>query len=259
MTEIPLTICIGILSAPLATLTPELWQLTHQTVDPVEILVISASPDDEFRAAVREACAEFAPLVRVIDAPQYNNPTDDYFGYTYNSSHSFNVGIKQSSPRSKFICLLGAGLLLSKTSLEGLGEMMSPGALCEAQMALLPAEYEIGEVETLWNRWDDLVEHLDAFSRSISFATGSLMCTTRDWFFKVHGLDEINYPLSYNDSDLHRRARLDGLVTKIVPWGKMQMVHVMHERRYQLAPYPDGRETNIIANGEYWGEIEEKV
>lgn len=255
MSEIPLTICIGILSAPLDTLRPELWQLTHQTVNPVEILVISASPSDEFRAALREMCAEFAPLVRVIDAPQLNNPTDPTYGYTYNSSHSFNIGIKQSDPRSDFICLLGAGLLFSETSLEALGETMEHGALCEAQMALLPADYEIGWVETLWNRWDDLVEHLDAFSRSISFATGSLMCISRDWFFKVHGLDEVNYPLSYNDSDLHRRARLDGLTLKIVPWGKMQMVHVMHKQRYQLQAYPDGRETNIIANGEQWGEI----
>lgn len=254
--QIPLSVCIGVLSVDLNTLLPELWQLTHQTVDPLEIMLINASPDPEYSAALRTAAAEFAPLLRFIDAPQHGNPTDASFGYTYNSSRAANIGIKQSSPDAQFICFISAGLLFNETALEGLSEVMEPGALCEAQMTLLPANYELGDIATLWERWNDLVEHLDAHSRTLSFAPGSLMCAERDWYFKIHGFDEENYPMAYNDSDLHHRAQLDGVRFKVVPWGKMQMVHIIHPRRYQLPAYPDGHETTIIRNGEHWGEIE---
>lgn len=254
--QIPLTICATAFSIKISTLMPGLWQLTHQTVDPLEILVISPSPDSQYRETLSAACAEFAPLVRVIEAPQYNNPTDPTFGYTLNASRVANVGIKQAQAATQFMAFIGAGILFSPTSIEALGEMMSPDSICESQMTLLPAEYEIGDVTTLWDRWDDLIEHLDSHSRSLSFAPGSLMAASREWYFKVHGFDETNYPMSYNDSDLHRRARLSGIGLKIIPWGKMQMVHIIHPRRYQLQAYPDGHETNIIANGEHWGEIE---
>lgn len=244
--QIPLTIATAIYQLPIEDQSRQLWQLTHQTVRPLEIIVISASPDSQYRAMVRETLEKF-DLVRVIDAPQYG---------TFGSSYCANVAIKHSNPAAQFLCFLGAGLLFNETSIEALGERMDKHSICEAQMALLPADYEIGEIETLWQRWDDLVEHLDPYSRTLSFAPGSLTCASRDWYFKVHGFDEINYPMAYNDSDMHRRARLSGLNLRIVPWGKMQMVHIIHPRRYALPAYPDGHETNIIANGEHWGEIE---
>lgn len=244
--RIPLTIATSIYRLPIEDQTRQLWQLIHQTVMPLEIIIINASPDSQYRAMVRETLEKF-DLVRVIEAPQYE---------TFGSSHCANIAIKHSNPAAQFISFIGAGLLFNETSIEALGECMDVHSICEAQMALLPANYEIGAIETLWQRWADLVEHLDPYSRTLSFAPGSLMCASREWYFKVHGFDETNYPMAYNDSDLHRRARLSGLNLKIVPWGKMQMVHIIHPRRYPLPAYPDGHETNIVANGEHWGEIE---
>lgn len=244
--QIPLTIATSIYQLPIEQQTRQLWQLTHQTVLPLEIIVISASPDSQYRAMVREALSKF-DLVRVIDAPQYGD---------FGSSRCANIAIKQSSPASQFVSFIEAGLLFNETSVEAIGEQMDSNAICEAQMALLPADYEIGDIETLWDRWDDLVNHLDAYSRTLTFAPGSLMCMSRDRYFEIRGFDETNYPMAYNDSDLHRRVRLAGLQLKVIPWGKMQMVHIIHERRYPLPAYPDGHETNIIANGENWGVIE---
>lgn len=250
--RIPLTIATGLYNLPINMLAPQMWQLSHQTTAPLEILIVSPSPDSQYRDTLRTTYGEF-PLVRIIDAPQHTPPPG---GAPFNASLTANIAIKHSNPAAQFISFIGAGLLFNETSLEALGECMDVHSICEAQMALLPADYKLGEIETLWERWDDLVAHLDPYSRTLSFAPGSLMCASREWYFKVHGFDEMNYSLAYNDSDLHRRARLSGLNLKIVPWGKMQMVHIIHPRRYPLPAYPDGHETNIIANGEHWGEIE---
>lgn len=241
----PLTIIASMYSVPMSTLAPQLWQLSHQTVSPLEILIICASPDAEYRAQVHETCKPF-DLVRVIDAPQHG---------TFGTSHACNVGIKASSPGSQFISCIAAGLLFNATAIEALSEAADPRYICEAQMALLPADYELGDIETLWQRWDDLTDHLDEFSRSISFAPGSLSCVSRKWLFDIHGYDETNYPMAYNDSDIHHRAQMSGIALRIIPWDKMQMVHIIHERRYALPTMPNARDhTSIIRNGDKWGD-----
>lgn len=250
--QIPLTISCGLHSLPIDTLLPQLWQLSHQTVEPLEILIISMSPDSQYRDTLRAACVGF-PLVRVIDAPQY---TPHPSGAVFNGSLGANIAIKQSNPAAQFISCLSAGLLFNETALEALGETMAQDALCEAQMRTIPADYDIGAVETLWQRWGDLVEHINPHSLGIPFAPGSLLCLSRAWLFKVHGYDETNYPLAYNDSDIHHRASMDGIHLEIVPFGKMQVIHIDHDRRYALPAYPDGRDQTIIRNGEHWGEIE---
>ena len=242
-----ISIVVSTWKLPIQRLYFTLWQLSHQTESPLEIVVINASPDAAMRFEVAETCGEF-PLAHCIDAPQ-DVPV-------FNLSRSSNIGIKHSSPQADYIGVVALDLLYSPTVIEALAKIAAPEFVCESPLGSLPGNYLLGDVATLWERWPQVLEALYANPPAYSFSPGAISCIRRDWFFQVHGYDEANFSFSYGDSDLLHRAALSGIGVKIIPWDEAQMIHIAHPARFGIqTAAPDGLDTTLVRNPDKWGEI----
>lgn len=224
-----------------------LWQLSHQTEKPLEIVVVNASPDSMMRYEVAKVCEGF-PLAKCIDAPQ------DVA--VFNLSRSSNIGIKHSNPNSEFIGVVALDLLYAPNVIETLSRIAGRDYICEGPLGNLRGNYDLGDVESLWERWPAVLQSLNSSPPRYAYSPGSISCVRRDWLMEVHGYDENQYAFSYGDSDLLHRAELCGINVKVIPWRQTQMIHIEHTARFGIqTSAPDHRDKTIIRNEDRWGEI----
>lgn len=245
--RVNISIIVSIWKLPPLRLYQSLWQLSHQTETPHEIIVVNSSPDSEMRYEVAETCERF-PLSRCIDAPQDVS--------VFNLSRSSNIGIRHTTAQSEYIGIVPLDLLYARNFIEALAETAERNVCCEAPMGALKMSYDLKDIETLWDRWAEVLEHLYENPPSYTFAPGGISCIRREWFFEVRGYDEEKYSFSYGDSDLLYRARLCGINIKPIPWDKTQILHIEHPLRFGIqASLPDVRDIPIVRNPNSWGEI----
>lgn len=232
---------------PVQRVYQTVWQLSHQTEAPLEIIVVNASPDAEMRHDVMSLCDEF-PLMKCIEAPQHVE--------VFNLSRSSNIGLRHTSESVEYVGVVALDLLYARNVIEVLAETVEHDVLCEAPMGSLRNTYELGDIHTLWDRWPDVLDACYSNPPPYSFSPGSISCVRRDWLMGVHGYDEERFSFSYGDSDLLHRAALCGIGVKIIPWDRTQIIHIEHQARFgiQTTP-PDGKDMTTIRNGDKWGEI----
>lgn len=234
----------SIWNLPGSLLNYNLATLTRQTKEPLEIIIVNASSDTTRFTEIETVCAKY-PLVRMIRAPFDK----------FNLSRNLNVGIKAAE--GEYVMLTAVDQLFSPTVLAEVYRMVSPNRVVQSNRADLPLAFDLGEADTVSERWDSLMAQAIPPTK---FAIGAIICTTREWLHKVHGLDETRTPYNYCDSDLLERTQLDNLQAVDIGWDKAQVLHVSHPRNNPLyygcgGRFPD-RSLPIIRNLEGWGNVE---
>jgi GT2 family glycosyltransferase len=164
------------------------------------------------------------------------------------------VGIKAAV--GEYIMLTAVDQLFSPSVLARVYKLVSPNRVVQSNRADLPLNFDLGEADTISERWDSLMAQAIPPTK---FAIGAIVCTTREWLHKVHGLDEVRTPYNYCDSDLLERAQIDGLQAVDIGWGDAQVLHISHPRNNPLyygcgGHLPDNK-LPIVRNLEGWGNV----
>lgn len=128
-----------------------------------------------------------------------------------------------------------------------------------------------------WSALDPVAD----FARLVALGTyrdclgsGACQSTTRAWFEQVRGYDERLLGWGYEDDDLRRRARQDGLLPISVQY-RTYMLHQWHEtdrermaREGRLAEFEaqyqrnidtGGADDSVVRNPDGWGELTEQA
>jgi glycosyltransferase involved in cell wall biosynthesis len=189
-----LSVVEAIWNLPPYWLDYNLKSLSSQTNPPLEIVVTNTSSDDNSFAGIEAVCAKY-PLVRMIAARRNK----------LNISHALNVGIKAA--HGEYVMLTSIDRIFSANFLERVYGLMGPNYMVHSTSHNLPEGMDMGDVDTLMDRWDEILEKAVP---SEKYAIGSIVCVERAWLLKVHGLDEEHCPFLYCDSDLIRRGDKDG-------------------------------------------------
>ena len=242
-----LSIITSTWNLPAERLNAVCWQLSHQSETPREIIVVNASPDADARYKNQVVCDQY-PLVKCIDAPQDVK--------VFNLSRASNIGLKHTCEESEYVGVVALDLLYARNAIEALAECAEDKVMCEYPMGSLPQAYALGAIESVWGKWDSILNALHSNPPPYSFSPGSISCVKRDWLLSVRGYDEHRFSFSYGDSDLIHRAALCGIGIKIVPWNATQVIHIEHPARFgiQTSP-PEAEDHSIERNGDRWGEI----
>ena len=237
-----LSVVESVWNLPGKLLDYNLATLTRQTALPLEIVIVNASPDKALFAEIEAVCAKY-PLVRMIAAPLGN----------FNLSRNLNVGIRASL--GEYVLLTACDQLFSPNLLENVYSILAPRRVIGSMRADLPLGFDLGEAESLVDRWGDVVAQAIPPQK---FSPGTIICVERAWLDEVHGLDETRCPYNYCDSDLLTRAQVAGLQIANLSWGDTRILHMSHPRNntlyYITSGMPD-RSLPIVRNPTGWGQI----
>jgi len=233
---------------PLALLGHTLFCLTHQSLPPLEIIVVDLN-DDDTSIPIRDVCNWYH--ARRVSAPLGR----------FHLSRAQNVGIKRTSEEADFVLCTGLEMMFSQNYLSTLATLMAPDRLALGVCGCLEEHVEVPDDP--FSEWDRLVASVEHTSKN-QMSPGTLQCASRDWWFKVHGYDE-SLLFAFTDSDIIRRSWLDGLKPICFGWDKVQVIHQWHPPSELI--YKDGsrllsviqRDMTIIRNPDGWGELDESL
>lgn len=236
-----LSVVESVWNLPGSLLNYNLATLARQTVPPLEIVIVNASPDEKFFAEIEAVCAKY-PLVRMIAAPKD----------TFNLSRNLNVGIRAS--QGEYVLLTACDQLFSPNLLGAVYPLLASRVVIGSMRADLPLNFDLGDADSLVDRWDDVVAQA---IQPQKFSPGTIICVEKTWLDEVHGLDETRCPYNYCDSDLLTRAHVAGLRAFNLSWGDIQILHMSHPRNNELYYITSGmpdRSLPIIRNPNGWGQ-----
>lgn len=227
------------------------WQY-HQ---PHEVIIVDQNPDPQWQRAVRGICDRY-PLAHYIQATWRGDP--DWL----NVAWGINVGIKATSESSDYIAILAMDMMLSSNYLNVVAQMAKPSLLLLAPCGWLPPEAPLNFV---WRDWDLLVGMAagdrETYTAPIKkWNDGTIKVAARDWWFRVHGFDEM-CPFRTTSGNLNQRATKSGLSREVIPWSAAQILHQWHEPRLTLVKNTDmdrkrfsERLQLVVTNPNGWGE-----
>jgi hypothetical protein len=237
-----LSVIEAIWNLPGSWLDYNLMTLSSQTCPPLEIVVVNASPDPGFFKQTEDVCAKY-PLVKMVPAVHPK----------FNLAYSYNVAIQAS--QGTYVMATCIDKLFSHRFIEEVYSLMAPRCMVTSNSFHLPIGFDIGDVNTLMDRWQEVYSH--RIIQSL-FAVGTIMAVEREWLFKVRGFDEINHPFNYNDSDLMLRGTQDGFGPyPIVHEEIAQCLHIGHPSTLYSGfggHYPDATRPTV-RNPEHWGNM----
>jgi len=232
----------AIWNLPASWLDYNLCTLSNQTMPPLEVVVTNASSNLALFDAVTGVCAKY-PLVKMVEHKQ------DVFNF----ARCQNVAIQAT--QGKYVMVTCIDKLFSKRFMEEVYRLVAPRTMVTSDSSQLPIGLDLGDVNTLMDRWDSIFAH--RFISNVS-ATGTIMATERDWLFKIRGFDEVNHAFNFNDSDLMLRAVQDGFGPFVATNGDIgQVLHIGHPSTLYNSwggSYPDANRP-IIRNPGRWGNI----
>lgn len=232
---------------PASWLRNSIYTLSHQTIPPLEIIVVDASPDNASHEETHKLCANF-PLVTVIDA----------YWPKFNISRGFNVGIKASAPKVGFVVTTCMEIYFPPNLVEELNEKAAAGRFNGVACGSLKEEVGWPTPEAVWEKWAWYLTQIDPPVAHIT--PGALVCAPRDWWLQVQGYDEAKRPYCYPDVDIIDRARRSGLQMYNV-WGRDATVlhpyHGLSSLFYSVGGLPVNTvaDADVVRNRSGWGQI----
>ena len=225
-----------------------LWTLSHQTVPPDEIVLAEVSPEDSWHDETRRVCSQY-PLVRLIEGHWSR----------FNISRGINCSIRATSPASSYVAATCMELLFSENFVEVLLEKVGPRRINFAYCGSLPEGYVPARDRSNWfSDCNAIVPNPPRWS------PGAMLCSSRAWWYSIHGCDEARRPYSYPDVDIEDRARRSdlGVDNYHIQWSDAQVLHPYHPLSplfYTISGYlPDvnGVDNDVVRNPNGWGELE---
>lgn len=221
-----------------------LQTLEQQTVSPLEVVVVSASPGEPQRKRIWGIVEKY-PLARVVEAPRGN----------FSMSWGFNVGIKRTNPNAQYVLTTGVDMLFGPNVIETVLSKICDRCFCVSHCGFLKEGVKVeGDPHASWGA---LCGQIDPFPIT-KVSTGAMMAAPREWWFKVRGYDEVNHAFAFADSDVSMRMKMDGLSPGAIFWEEMKLLHVWHRLSPLVAKVGGARPNDkwgIIRNPNGWGEI----
>jgi GT2 family glycosyltransferase len=221
--------------------------LSRQTAPPLEIVILDQNPKGDKHVIDNHALADEYELARHVHAPRAE----------FNLSWGFNVGIQNTSEEADFVMTTGMEMIFGPNVMEEVQKRASPTTAIFSPCGFLPKQVDASNLDDVLARWDWYKSQVVP-NPPRPCSTGTLICVTREWWFKARGYDETR-PFNYTDADVNRRTRMGGLVQKNLQWPECQILHPWHEP----SPYvhslggiwPLPTETGWIRNPGGWGQL----
>lgn len=263
-----LSIVMPFRNRPLPPFEVALKSLEMQTQQPDEVIIVDIASTEDYSNQMRGLCEEYSVSYTHIDLDLPDKAIDVYLWNT-----CFNHGVRKAT-----------GDLVMYSALDRVYEENMVGCLLDYYNFVVDRwgdAYFASKVYNLY-RTPDLEElfNFDTLIAEAEWRGGyGYWGTSREWIHKVKGLDEsIRW---YEDLDLTRRAKLDGLSVIWVSHGRIQKHIGKISRVLHLANHPVGRRkyggrdvtaiatrgklglsqnSEIVRNDETWGLItKEKI
>lgn len=220
------------------------YTLSHQTVQPLEIIVVEASPDNARHEETEKMCAAF-PLVTVIHARWKH----------FNIARGFNVGIKASASGATHVACTCMEIYFAANLVEELEKVADYRRFNNVTCGSLLKSVGWPKAEDVLAKWDYYCTKTNPYPAHLS--PGALMCAPRRWWHLVHGYDEKNTPYAYPDVDIRDRAIRDALKGYNVRGVDAMVLHPWHgpDEKFHSVSGRIVRDGSIIRNEGAWGEI----
>ena len=212
-----------------------------------QVVVVDMNEKEVEREKVRSVVEEFKGIR--IEAP-----------IPFSLSRGFNIGIR-NSPESKYLLCTGAEMVFSpgvvETIVGKLNSSKKEYAMVVSVCGFLPEGIEVTRDKVQFH-WEELKESI-ILGSNIKMSPGTFQATMREWLFKIRGYDE-GLPFAFVDSDILRRANVDGLPRGGLRWKEGQVLHQWHPTSELIGKlggtlkYVEGN-NNVIRNLSGWGEV----
>jgi len=188
----------------------------------IEIVLVDYGSQMDFRTEYRNTCAQYdARLISVDPVTQFCK------------THALNIGIRHSNPNARYVLCSDVDMLYARnfmaTLTKVLTEKESRFVTC-GHYALKPgAAHPDTDVIESFDRLCDPKYH-----ESFRCWPGPCQAASREWVFRVRGLDERFVRYGPEDADLQRRAARSGLE---VVWihDRTTLLHQWHLTQWQMA------------------------
>lgn len=220
--------------------------LNYQTDSPIEVVLVDTSNDASVATGVRERVAGF-DCCKLIQIPRQHF----YKGW------ALNVGIKATDPGADFVATTDIDFMFGKRLVYFLKQRMKSSVLMCAEPRRLPENADLSDPFSDDN-FQKLAETATRWHSSASgwgAGPGTIQCTARDWWFKVHGYDE-RYAkgLGEMDNDMVRRAKKDGLKIRRLKFSEVQPLHQWHAKSpLKRTFHKPLKKMKVVANPNGWG------
>ena len=219
-----------------------LWSLSHQTLPPLEVVVVDANTNARLKRQIAAVAVQF-PLARVVEAPRHD----------FSLAWGFNVGIKASDERARYVITTGTDMLFGSNVIGLLSKMLCDRCMILSHCGFLVQGVDVsGDVHA---RWAQLCMRINP-NPPVKISAGALIAAPRAWWHKVRGYDEVHHPFAFADSDMWMRAKLDKVSVGFMVWGKAQVLHTWHPTSPLVAKVGGSRPDanwGIVRNPQGWG------
>lgn len=237
-----------------------LYSLKHQTKSPLEIIISDFGSEPIYRDKIEEYCKKYKAKYIFTDTNE-----------VWNRPKALNIGIKNSSNKSKYIICTDIDMLFRKDFVETISNFhknnenafilsqfsdLDENAIKKDTDVVKNFEYlaSIAIPHCSWRRHlvakhkecaqctgvgygIDYCSKLNYTTRQMQkprLTSGACQSASRDWFFKVRGYDERFTGWGGNDTDMRYRAQKDGL-KEIWIQGETILLHQWHPKQIELA------------------------
>jgi len=217
--------------------------LVHQTVKPLEVVVVDTSSKTGIAERNEETVGKFEDVVYIARPSKI-----------FNKCHALNIGIKTTRSEAEFVMCTDVDEMFSRTFLETALRLLKErdNIFLLSEVGFLKQDVSLRD-PFLDGNWKQLCESISGRG----WASGTIQATKRDWWFKVHGYDErFSGGLGHMDSDLGNRAHKDGLKTRCVRFVQAQALHQWHPKsrmKVTTQKYYSGANP-VVANLNGWGK-----
>lgn len=228
-----------------------LESLQQQTLPGVEVIISDYGS--------KRAYTDILKFLKPFDVTVYYCPTRAI----WSTSVARNMGIRRalSGLTSGLILVIDSDLVLESKTLEALYDchLHHPNSLVVSKLCYLP---RLG----VFNLPEDL-KYLRSVGKYSAPGVGAVMSAPKKWWYKVRGFDERMRGWGGPDTDLWKRAKLDGIKRIVLPniEGASVIYHQYHpptkfKRRmgiyyllYRINRFIWRFDKSIIRNNENWG------
>ncbi|MCC7492010.1 MAG: glycosyltransferase family 2 protein [Fimbriimonadaceae bacterium] len=257
-----IAVCIGVLNRGGLRLEGLLRSLRQQTLPPecIDLTVCDLGSGPEPLADIRERCRRHQARLVALHEPEP----------LWCRARAVNAAVRCSAPAARYVFPTDVDMVFAPHFLETV--IATHLAVRDRGIVIsdaldLPPEAVIGEED----HWPEEFARLERMGRPRwCLGSGACQSTTRAWWERCHGYDERLLLWGYEDDDLLRRARRDGL-QPISIRHRAAMLHQWHEtvreqmiragrelefeRQYEANIALSKATDAVVRNPAGWGEL----
>lgn len=193
--------------------------LVHQNVLPLEVVVVDTSTNQEVRNNLARDADRFA-RVKLLQLTVSD----------FNKCWALNVGIQATRNDAKIIACTDLDFMFGRRMVGAIAERFN------GHPAFVMAEpRRLGEdvdIRSPFHKWSKLCRLAEVWSPLTNDpGAGTIQAATREWWFKVHGYDQMFHGgLGGMDDDMRARAEKDNLVRRWITFEEGEALHQWHPR-----------------------------